>query len=285
MKILILCHEQDRLGGYYIYHLVKAWEDAGHRVETRHGCRSSLPTDVDVAILHVDLTVVPEAYTHTLRDYPVVINRNVSNISKSVISPFLVTEDDPYAGPVIIKTNNNCFGYREQMLLDKQNTSGIGMPVSWKTVSSLKRYPVLKSTRVVQPGVWENSNMVVEKFLSERDQEGNFCVRSWTFLGDRERLALFKAKTPVVKGSNFIEKIILPSDQVPEELRITRKRMGFDYGKFDYTMHNGKPVLFDLNKTVGTGPASTVTPEIMKRAYDMSLGILSFYGKNGTGST
>jgi hypothetical protein len=29
--------------------------------------------------------------------------------------------------------------------------------------------------------------------------------------------------------------------------------MGFDYGKFDYVMQEGQPVLLDANKTPGAG--------------------------------
>jgi hypothetical protein len=30
-----------------------------------------------------------------------------------------------------------------------------------------------------------------------------------------------------------------------------RKQLGFDMGKFDYVIYEGKPVVFDTNKTVG----------------------------------
>jgi hypothetical protein len=36
---------------------------------------------------------------------------------------------------------------------------------------------------------------------------------------------------------------------VPNELRIERKRLGFDYGKFDFVVHEGRVVLLDANRT------------------------------------
>jgi hypothetical protein len=30
-----------------------------------------------------------------------------------------------------------------------------------------------------------------------------------------------------------------------------RKKLNFDYGKFDYVIHDGRAILLDINKTVG----------------------------------
>lgn len=82
MKILILCHEYDSQKGYYINHLISAWEDAGYEVFIRYGLAQPLPR-ADIAILHVDLTITPPEYVYALKDYPVVLNRNITDISKS----------------------------------------------------------------------------------------------------------------------------------------------------------------------------------------------------------
>lgn len=108
MKILILCEYGSNFHEYYISHLSKIWLEQGHQVHVSFGLNEPLP-EVDIAILHVDRTIVPEEYTHALKDYPIVVNRNVTDISKSVISSYLLSVDDTYDGPVIIKTNNNFF--------------------------------------------------------------------------------------------------------------------------------------------------------------------------------
>jgi len=35
----------------------------------------------------------------------------------------------------------------------------------------------------------------------------------------------------------------------PSEIEALRERMGFDYGKFDYVIHEGRVILLDANKT------------------------------------
>jgi hypothetical protein len=52
-----------------------------------------------------------------------------------------------------------------------------------------------------------------------------------------------------VKGKDLIR--IDPLGEVPEELRRKRNELGFDYGKFDYAISDGRLVLFDTNPTPG----------------------------------
>lgn len=35
----------------------------------------------------------------------------------------------------------------------------------------------------------------------------------------------------------------------PEALKALRRELGFDYGKFDYVEHGGRPILLDANRT------------------------------------
>jgi hypothetical protein len=52
--------------------------------------------------------------------------------------------------------------------------------------------------------------------------------------------------------------------EVHPEIPELAKRMGFDFGKFDYVMHEGKPVLLDANKTPGarkTASFASICPE------------------------
>jgi len=49
-----------------------------------------------------------------------------------------------------------------------------------------------------------------------------------------------------VKGSDII---VRESAEVPAALRAERQRLGFDYGKFDFVIHDGEPVLLDANRT------------------------------------
>ncbi len=264
-KIAVLLHEEDRLfetTTYLLRLMMEAWRSQGHSVETVRGTGRFLPADV--IIPHLDLTVTPEAYRALLDRYPVAVNRRVVDVSKSRISANLVGRGDPYDGPVIVKTDRNYGGLPEARL--KRETrpapsipqkiigklaSKLGLtrrgPTPWKFVKSMDSgaYPIFPSLKEVPGGVFENKNLVVEKFLPEIEGE-EYCLRYCYFFGDREVNILLKSREKVVKGSNSHGCEEAP---VPPELRAIRRAMGVDYGKFDYVLREGKVVLFDVNRT------------------------------------
>ena len=56
----------------------------------------------------------------------------------------------------------------------------------------------------------------------------------------------------------------------PEVLEI-RRTLGFDYGKFDYVLHDGRVVLLDINKT--PGESRIIRPAAMARLRHLASGI------------
>jgi hypothetical protein len=97
----------------------------------------------------------------------------------------------------------------------------------------------------VPPEAFGDQNLVVEKFLPEIDPDG-YATRFWVFCGDGERCTRYVSTDQLVKGANVVRK---ESVSVPEELRRRRIELGFDFGKFDFVMCEGKTVLLDANKT------------------------------------
>ena len=92
--------------------------------------------------------------------------------------------------------------------------------------------------------------LVVEKFLPEQDERG-FYLRSWMFLGDKDRSHRLRSAAPVIKRTNVIDREEVP---VPDEIRSWREKLHFDFGKFDYVIHRGRPILLDVNRTPGANP-------------------------------
>jgi hypothetical protein len=127
--------------------------------------------------------------------------------------------------------------------------AGIEARRSWRRRRLLASgaYRVFRSRSEVPEGVWTNPNLVVERFLPERDGRW-YCCRHWVFFGSREVQRFSTALEPVVKARENVRPLAEP---VPPELRTLRRRMGFDYGKFDYGMVDGKVVLYDVNRTPG----------------------------------
>jgi hypothetical protein len=246
--ILVLVHTHDRFleRDFLLRGLFEHWDRAGHLVRLHRGTRQ--PPPADVAILHVDRTVVPEIYLDVMKGYPVTVNAATGDIRKRRVSQHLVSEGDGYEGPVIVKTDLNAGGYPEWVHQEVDRGRGV-MPE--RPVRLMKgRYPVFTSAREVPEALFRDPDVVVERFLPERDERG-YYLRTWVFFGDRERCNRVLGPHPVVKAEDVIERVPVP---VPDELRAIRARLGFDYGKMDFALYEGKPVLYDANRTPSGAP-------------------------------
>jgi hypothetical protein len=180
----------------------------------------------------------------------------VLDISKRRISSMLVTSKDWTVGPVIVKSNANFAGLNDFARLGRRRR--------WirRVVRFLLRKPhrvdaipylIHPSIAAVPRRIWNDPQLVVERFIPER--EGSlYCLRKWVFLGNTDILIINRSNNPIVKAGDSSHDLI--HDRVPEELVAERRRLGFDYGKFDYVMHEGKAVLLDANSTPGVGAPS-----------------------------
>ncbi len=94
---------------YIVYALAERWRTAGHEVLIHYG--TSDPPPGDIAIVNIDLTVIPPAYVALFERYPRVINRATTSIAKRGFSQLILDRDSTWRGPVIVKTDAN-FGGR-----------------------------------------------------------------------------------------------------------------------------------------------------------------------------
>jgi hypothetical protein len=266
-KILVLVHKDDAAFVYFSYLvklLMKHWQDLGLAVEVVRGIDHFVPADL--VIPHLDMTIIPDEYRDFLAQYPIVINRDVVDISKSKISTNILRRDDSHTGPVIIKTDFNSGGLPEKrlssnMYLLRAISSKLSGAISsrqrpmfpqaaaWAQLKYLtpSDYPVFPSLQDVPREIFDNKNLVVEKFLPEV-QNGLYCVRYYHFLGDKDITKLFRSKQEIVKGSDNGEFIQPPA---PPGLLAIRQKLGMDYGKIDYVLRDGQVVLLDVNRTPG----------------------------------
>jgi len=270
--IVVVTHAFDgfRTGDYLLRTLAGYWADAGHQVSVAAGIDNLPPADI--AILHVNLSVLPAAYIEACRRYPVVVNGAAVDIRKTRVSRQLVRPGDQWAGRVIVKTDLNHGGTPEMRLGELAQLHGrpcdlpAEEPVDWE-----EPYPVFRSAGEVPDDVWDNPGLVVERFLPEEDARG-FWMRVWDFCGDRERCTRFLGGDPVVKRTGSLERHPCP---VPEEIRAERRRLGFDYGKFDFVVHEGEPLLLDANRTPWAPPRPW-TAELEASNADLARGIEAF---------
>jgi hypothetical protein len=256
-KIAILFHENDRQRtlNYLISHLAELWREDGHEVFLLFGVKEFVPADL--VIVHVDLSVVPGEYLEFAKRYPIVLNGEVKDIRKSTFSQLLVKPGDAYDGKVIVKSNYNYAAVPERVL---------GAPVDPRGVSasffgSPLDYQIFENPKAVPPLLFADPNVVVEKFTPEIEN-GLYISRAMVFLGDHVTCARMASRNPIVNSVTSIR-----TDYVQPHPDIVRLpgAMKFDYGKFDYVIHDGKPLLLDVNKTTAATHLPVVNPAQMAR--------------------
>ena len=281
LKIAVLFHENyrkyRRRTNYLIGHLAACWRDAGHHVTSLFGVRTFEPADV--VVVHVDLSVVPPEYLEFARRYRVVVNGGIADVRKSAFSRNLLRRGDAYDGPVIVKSNLNYAGIPERLLGRSRLAMSVDHVVSRVPAVRTRRglrfgtpadYRVYESVRDVPAAAFASEEIVVEKFLPEREN-GLYCLRLFHCLGDRWTCVVNRSADPIVRAENKVSRAEI--DPHPDILEL-RKTLALDYGKIDYVVRDGRAVVFDVNKTPGHG--ATIQPHATERFRRLAAGLSSF---------
>lgn len=232
---------------YLLFNVLRHLQQLGHDWRVAAGTE---PRSGDVALLHVDSTIVGEDYLSLASHYAGTINFGTFDISKRKVSRLLLSRGDDWNGEVIVKTNLNSGANME----DNHNQFAIkhGRPLPHPGIAKAPPYAVLGGLDEVAGDVWDDPGLVVEKFIPEPDPDGGFALRTWVFMGPHERCTRMVTSDRISKAGNVVR---YEPIKVPAELRRERERLGFDFGKFDFVMHEGQPVLLDANRTPGIAMA------------------------------
>ena len=279
-RIAILFHEhhkRDELSRYAITFLAEYWRADGHDVRFVFGVKKFVPADL--ALLHIDLSVLPAEYLEFAERYPIVLNGAARDIRKSTFSRNLVKPDDPYDGQVIVKSDLNYAGLPERSIYSSPFAN---LPKWLQKFLPRRRDSILRFETPMDYQIYDHlsdvpqacfkyNELVVEKFLPEKESDLYF-VRNYEFLGNRETCTRLASRHPIVNDRTLISS----SDVVPHpEIIALRKEMKFDYGKFDYVIHGTKAILLDTNKTIGASAVST--PELEARRRRRADGIYYYF--------
>ncbi len=256
------------------------WSPRGHRIVIHRGLGA--PPPADIAFQHVDLTHIPKPYLDMAVHYPRTLNGAVADISKRRVSSHLLAEGDDFSGPVMVKTDLNHAGMPERLL--RQALPGLRarllsllerrLPCTWFGHLPGDQYLVFERKDMVPRWVWRSRGLVVEPLHVERRGD-LFAMHQWYFLGDHDCVSTFLSSTPVVKLATVVERLPLHAD-VPEAMRRRREALQFDYGKFDYVISNGEPILFDANRTPDDGPEFPSNPRVFAICAAMAGGLDGF---------
>lgn len=256
--IAAITHEYDRFvqqrspdgpkeSRYMLFGVLREMARRGHRIQVVVGPAADVSGDL--AILHVDTSLVGPEYLALAERFTRTVNAQAVDITKRKVSGALLAKGEAWSGPVIVKSNLNAKGFPEVVhnLAAKERD----LPVPHPEAPIMIQYKIFDSLAEVPETAWESPHLVVERFIPETDEEG-YAMRAWIFLGERERCTRFVAKDRMIKAESIIRGEPV---EVPEEIREARERLGFDYGKFDFVIHEGRPVLLDANKTPGSARA------------------------------
>ena len=296
LDILILAHRHDRLieaskdreqgftkkhasaQRYTISILAEIWHQRGLNVGIKRGPSRFSTAQAVAAINHVNLTVTPVPYLNYLRRFSSVVNGGFIDTSKSKYCRDLLSYGDNYDGPVIVKTDLNFGGKPERKLQRRAWPFRYLRLLGWSKAAASPdldpyAYPIYDHASHVPIEVWRNPRLVIQKFQPERDNAGLYRLRSWYVCGDRGFHVATVAKEPIVKGLNTICRQVVDI-VTPPEMETLRHEMCVDYGRFDYVLISGKPVVYDINRT----PAITAASEAQYASQwrDLAEGIATF---------
>ena len=253
-RIVIITHEFDhflrrrwpffvKTSAFQIFDVMRELQHRGHTVILQQGLARAAKGDA--ALLHVDSTVVPQDYVDYAARFPVCLNLATADISKRRISGALLSRGDDWPGPVIVKTDLNRAGLAERR--HYRHALRAGRPLPGPMPPAPTDYKVYESLSLVPESAFDDPALIVERFLAEPEPDG-FAARFWVFCGDRGRCARYVASSRIAKGKDTLRS---EEVQAPDQLRAIREKLGFDYGQFDFVMHDGQAILLDANRTPG----------------------------------
>jgi hypothetical protein len=282
--IAILYHAkstQADLNGSLVYHLGEHWRAAGHEVTVLLGTRHHV--SADLLFMHVDLSVVPPEYVEFAARYSATVNAGATDIRKSRIAESLQQADDGWVGQVIAKSDLNYGGEPEQRFgpwgwLHRIRAGRVlvrliaGHTRLLSPFRGWHSYAIFDRLDLVPKRLLEDPRVVIQPFVPEVEG-GLYHVRLYQFLGDRAVCRRISSREPLVKsGSALAIEKVEPHPLVEQ----WRERLHLDYGKIDYVMHEGTPILLDANKTTGVDERGR-GPEQDARRRNLAGGIESFF--------
>ncbi len=245
------------------------WRNAGWTVRHQYGLPLPWRQPALLTVMHVDLSVIPEKYaTWAARKAGncVIWNARINDIRKSRVSSHLLSRQDDWDGPVILKTECNCGARPEGALkspLKKQTWRDAGNPEK-------QDYIVKNSMSEVPSWAWNSPHWVVERYFGAA--ETGKSIWNLTILGDELELVRFTADSPTDYKQGRFEQ--WEFKEVDDELRKMANDLNIEYGRLDLLKINGSWVLLDVNKTPGQYPRQNAS-KARRDFYDQRIETLA----------
>lgn len=264
--------------------LEQAWENAGACIR-QYSNLSKPPPKVDIWFCHLDSTRMPEGYRKFIDAQPRVVNGELKDIRKTSFSEQLIdSKESSYKGQVIVKSDYNCGGIGDMRMV--KGPPGVarylpatlrrwmmGIPSGFKPIESYIVYDMVKA---VPDECFSDEYTVVEKFLPEKVGR-NFALRMMFKLGECVVTYRIISSDKVVKHSNLVS-----IEQIDTDSRVVdwARLHCVDFGKIDYVICDGKLVVYDVNRTPGSGRVSDENRQAVANC--LASGILAYLPSRGS---
>ncbi|RWE47998.1 hypothetical protein [Mesorhizobium sp.] len=241
--------------GYAIQSLLPGLEQAGLKVRVLD--RPPRTARAPAALLHVDLTTLPDPYRDVAGLYERAINGRALSIHRYLYSSLRVEEGDAHPGPVIVKTVLNSQGRPELHWQKQRNAWTRGAHLVRKIIEPGYKqrmcppYRVYETIGQVPAQVWRDERLMVEKFAFD-SLDLPIVKHRYMFLLDAEVNMRQTYNDILCAGSKIVRNEI--GDPVPPEVIEVRNQLHLDFGAIDYFIVDGKGIVVDANKTPGSNP-------------------------------
>jgi hypothetical protein len=215
-----------------------------------------------VAIVHVNLTEVPDTLLPSPNSYQLCLNGKAKSIHRHLYSRARIDQESAYAGPVIVKTVLNHRGLPE---LIHRCRSDLQLLRRWRfDRARLMRehcpeYVIYLSKELVPKTVWGDERLLVERFLPKSTSLPVIKYRYDFFLD--VTLHMRAVYDSLLCDHTKVREVSVVRD-IPHAVTEARRSLHLDFGSIDYFVVDDEAVAVDANKTttctedwVGSYPA------------------------------
>jgi hypothetical protein len=233
--------------GYILRRALDALVSAGMR------CRVLDRVDREVsgriAIVHVDLTEVPETLMPLPNLYELCLNGEAKSIHRHLYSRARIDRKSAYGGPVIVKTVLNHRGLPE---LINRCRSDSQMLWRWHfDRGQLMRehcpeYVIYPSKEFVPKAVWGDQRLLVERFVPNSMSLPVTKYRYDFFLDVTRHLR--EVYDSLLSDNTTVREVSVAGD-IPQAVREVRRDLRLDFGSIDYFVVDDEAIVVDVNKT------------------------------------
>ena len=271
-----------KLRDYKLHAMLRGLERAG--MAWRVIDRPELAKGGVAAFMHVDLTDVPDDFQAAARRYDRCINGDAVSIRRTLYSRARVSARDGYIGPLISKSVLNSGGVPEWRYEKRRSFLARARQLAGKIVipgykqKKCPEHVVYKSIRDVPSRIWNDPNMIVERFLPGSTRLPIIKHR-FNFFYEVEMNYRASYDSVLCDPETMTGLEVIPD--VPATIRNLRADLRLDYGAIDYFVVEDEAIPIDANKTV-TEAASWVAnvPSIARHMDELTDRLIEFV-RNG----